>query len=131
MSLVCGIGGECLPESGGRAARLLFERVDQGVLSPLVQLLQCGERDLGFFVLAACEAEDGLGGAYCGVVEEALVDVPDLLYVQRPEGESPRLGRTTAGNLDAEDLESFEQVEHVAVVDGKGLGWLLAPARAG
>ena len=65
------------------------------------------------------------------MVEQALVDVADLLDVQGAEGEAARLGWAAARHFHLQDLQRFEQVQHGAVVDRQRLGGRLAPGRAG
>ncbi len=66
-------------------------------------------------------------GTLHAVVQQPLVHVPDLLDVQRAEGEPPRLGGAAAGHLHLQQLQRVEQVQHRAVVDGQGARRLAAP----
>lgn len=52
-----------------------------------------------------------------GVVEQALVDVADLLDVQGPVRQPLGLGRAGAAALAAQHLEGVEQVQDGPVVD--------------
>ncbi len=65
--------------------------------------------------------EHGSLVAHGGVVEQALVDVADLLDVERAEAERRAL-RCRAGTLHLEQLERVEHVQHGAVVDRQRTG---------
>ena len=63
------------------------------------------------------------------MVEQALVDVADLLDVQRPEADPPGLGGAAARHPHLQELQRFEQVQHRAVVHRQRLGLGLPPGR--
>jgi hypothetical protein len=92
-------GGGSL-EGVGAAAGGLAEALEQG-FGVGGEALEVGEGDLGVGALAAAQAEDGAGGADGGVVEEALVDVADLLDAEAVEREAAGLGEA-AGERDGE-----------------------------
>src|SRR5262249_1219717 len=51
------------------------------------------------------------------MVQEALVDVPDLLNVESTERKAARLGWSAARNPHTENLQCFQQVKHDTVVN--------------
>jgi hypothetical protein len=79
-------------------------------------LLKSGEGNLRLAVLAAGKAEHRLRRTPRSVVEQALVDVPDLLDVESTERESARLGGAAARHSDTENLQRFQQMEYGAIV---------------
>ena len=121
-ALVGQLGGEQLADRARGAAGLLGEPLDERVLAGVRPALDLAERELGL-VLAA-ERERGVGDADRGVVEQALVDVADLLDVERA------VGQQHARAALVERLQRVEQVQHRAVVDGQRVGARVAPARA-
>ena len=64
-------------------ARLLVEKLDQVVLALGPKPLQFGQWDFRVFALGSHQAQHRLGRPLGGVVQEALVDVADLLDVER------------------------------------------------
>ena len=50
--------------------------------------------------------------------------MPDLLNIQRAEGQPARFSRSAAWHLDPQDLQRLQQVQHRAVGNGK---WPLTP----
>ena len=117
--LVGQLGVERLADRAGGAAGLLGEPLDERVLAGGRPALDLAERELGLEL--AAERERGVGDADGGVVEQALVDVADLLDVERLVGEQ----HARAALL--ERLQRVEQVEHRAVVDRQRVR---PPARA-
>ena len=73
------------------APGLFLEEIDQLVL-PLRQFrFQRREGNFWFLVAGAFEAKHRLSGAHGGVIEQTLVNVADLLYAERTEGNAPAL----------------------------------------
>ena len=101
-----------------RPARLLLEELEQVRLPLGLEPLQFREGDLGLVSLGGGQAEHRLGRPLGGVVEQALVDVADLLDVERPEAQAAGLA------VHFEVLERPEQVQHRPVVDRqRRSGW--------
>ena len=63
------------------------------------------------------------------MVEQAFVDVANLLDVEGAEREPPRFGGAAAWHCDAEDLERLQQVQHRAIVHRQGPGVGRFPVR--
>ena len=82
---------EALLQSGTAAPGLLDEEVQQPVIALRPLLFELGERDLGLLLRGADQPERRCVGADGGVVEQALVDVADLLDAERAEAEWPPL----------------------------------------
>ena len=113
---------------------LLGEVVDQRGTISCGKGFELGERHLGLevagLVATAGEAERHLRGALGGVVEEPLVDVPNLLDVKGAEREPPRLHRATAWRLHLQELECFEEVQDRTVAHRERVGGGGSPSRA-
>jgi len=111
------------------AAGLLHQEGQQRRLAPRRLGLQRRQADLRLLAARALQPQRRLRGPDGLVVEQALVDVADLLDVEGAEAEPPRL--RPAGGLDLQPLQGVEQMQHDAVVDGQRVGRRGAPRRAG
>src|SRR5437762_13495710 len=61
------------------------------------------------------------------MVEQALVDVPDLLDIQGAKREAPPLGWASSRHFHLQELQGFQQMQHGPVVDRQGFGRRLLP----
>ena len=113
-----------------RAARLVLQELEQFLLALGGELLQFGQRDFRLLVSCALQPEHRLRGSLGGVVEQALVDVADLLDAELTEAELASFSRTAARQPHLENLERFEQVQHRAVADRQRRGLGLLPGRS-
>jgi hypothetical protein len=118
-------------QGGGGAASEFFEVCYQRIIAL---------GDEGFQVVESDEWRAGFGtalqpqgdgrGAAGGVIQQAFIDVADLLDVERAEGKPASLGWAAAGELGAEDLQGLQKVENDTVVDVRRLGGRGAPLGA-
>ena len=116
------LGLERLDERGrgrwhGAGLVLLHPGQDRGgdglVVDVLVgEVVEHGERDLGFGARLADQADDRLGGEGAGVAEQALVDVADLLDVDVAERDRP-----PPLPLDVGHLDGVQHLHHHPVID--------------
>ena len=88
-----------------------MQELEQVGLALGLEPLQFREGDFGLVPLGGGQAEHRLGRPLGGVVEQALVDVADLLDVECPEAQPAGLA------VHFEVLERPEQVQHRPVVD--------------
>ena len=59
------------------------------------------------------------------MIEQAFVDMPDLLDIEGTEAETARFGLTAEANL--EQLQRFEQMQDGAVIDLQRIRRRIAP----
>jgi len=85
---------------------------------------QFSQWDLRF--LWSSQAEDGFAGAFCRVVEQALINMTNLFNVQGPKTDPSRL-RAASRNLHLQKLERFQKMKNGSVVDGNRLSPRVAP----
>ena len=107
--LVCQLCVERLADRARRATGLLRQPLDEDVLAGACPALDVAERELRLEL--STQSERGVGDPQRCVVEQAFVDVADLLDVECAVGEE----HARAAML--ERLERVEKVEHRAVVD--------------
>ena len=100
-----------------------FEELRASRPRPWPELLQFGDGDLGLFVLGAGQAEHRLGRPLGGVIQQALVDMADLLDVERTEAAEPA---GLAAGTSPEQLQRFEQCSTVRLLTGSG--WPACPS---
>ena len=113
---------------GGRG-----QQIEQAIFTFFSQaLLQPGQGNLyalvRIFRTFDRQTKQGFACPASRVVEQALVDVADLLDIQRAKRETPRLHAARTSHLKV--LQREEQVQHRAVIDGQRLGLNLKPVRA-
>ena len=77
------------------------------------------------------QPQHGLGRLDRRVVEQPLIDVPDLEDRQGTEAELAGRGWSPARQPDLEHLEGFQQVQHGAVIDRDRLAGRVLPPRPG
>src|SRR5258708_9004349 len=93
-------------------------------------LFQFIQRGFWLCIRVAYQTQDGRVRSFGGMIQQALVDVADLLDIQATEGETARLDRAT-GDPGLQELQGVEQVQYRAVVDEQGRGGDIAPGGAG
>src|SRR5260221_8293006 len=89
-------------------------------------LFQFIQRGFWLCIRVADQAQDSCVRSFRGVIQQAFVDVADLLDIQATEGETARLDRAT-GDPGLQELQGVEQVQHRAVVDEQGRGGVNTP----
>lgn len=109
QALQVGCGGERLAKRRAATPGLLGEEVEERVLPSRAGVLEQLEGELGLLLLRAGEAERGRVGSDRGVVEQALVDVADLLDAEGAEAE--RTALAAAEDVDLERLQGVEDVQ--------------------
>ena len=74
--------------------------------------LQLGQGDLRLLVAGADNAKHRLSRPHGGMVEQTLIDVADLLNVERAKRDAPSLGGTAVAQLHPQHLQRLQQVQH-------------------
>ena len=147
-SLILGVApggqGRLSPATSPAAGPLAVQLFFQGRLRGAGKIAQAGQQ----MRLALCQPgfrlvqrQEKLGAALArqaqqhafgpgrGAVQQAFVDMADLLHIQAPEGQAHRF--VTAGGLAvAQELQGLQHVQDHAVVHGQGPGRRIAPAAA-
>lgn len=114
---------------GARSLDLLeaFRKCIDTVVEPQLEIAQRNFRlYLDALLHGSRETENDLVGASAGVLQQLLVDVSNLLDIERAERDTPRFALGPA-DLDLKQHHRLQHVEHFAVVDTKRFGGIYPP----
>ena len=92
-----------VPDRAWGPTRLLAHHLDKLILTLLQEGFQLRQRDFLVPILRPPQAQYRLRSPLGGVIEQALVDMTDLLDVESAEAEATRLGRAATRQPHPED----------------------------
>ena len=112
---------QVIPDRASASFGLVFKELDQCVVPAFTSLFEFAKRRQASSDIGTCfQLQRGAMNMVHGALKKALVDMPDLLYVERAVRE----------RLTFERLDGFEQQENGSIVDRQWICGLGPPSRA-